>query len=165
MGSSRGLADAPRHGHQRNAVCNITWRITQAGIDPEGLQVTGAVDYLATWYASAKVVAVPTVAGTGLGIKRSRPCRLACRSWLPRSPNMVCRRTGSGRHRTTGRPSRLRSRGSAAMRKLGSRQQSGNVQAMPRSTWSNGTAARFRRSRRTFSRPGCAIVACAESVV
>jgi glycosyltransferase involved in cell wall biosynthesis len=37
--------------------------------DPQGLQFAGTVERLAPWYASARVVAIPTIEGTGIGIK------------------------------------------------------------------------------------------------
>src|SRR5262249_52560418 len=39
------------------------------GIDPRGIELIGPVEHLAPWYASAQVVALPTVEGTGIGIK------------------------------------------------------------------------------------------------
>ncbi|HEX2336353.1 MAG TPA: glycosyltransferase family 4 protein, partial [Hyphomicrobiaceae bacterium] len=50
-------------------VGNIKQRVGWNGIDPRGIELTGPVEHLAPWYASARVVALPTVEGTGVGIK------------------------------------------------------------------------------------------------
>jgi hypothetical protein len=50
-------------------VGNIKQRVEWNGIDPKGIEIIGPVGQLAPWYASARVVALPTVEGTGVGIK------------------------------------------------------------------------------------------------
>jgi hypothetical protein len=50
--------------------CTVVGNIGRYGeYDPQGLQFAGMVEHLAPWYASARVVAIPTIEGTGIGIK------------------------------------------------------------------------------------------------
>jgi hypothetical protein len=60
---------ARKAGLNCTVVGNINWRVQHEGIDPQGIEFRGTVEHLAPWYASARVVALPTIEGTGIGIK------------------------------------------------------------------------------------------------
>jgi glycosyltransferase involved in cell wall biosynthesis len=61
--------DAYAAGLRCFVVGNIDHRMRSEGLETKGIEIVGAVDSLAPWYAAARVVAIPTVEGTGIGIK------------------------------------------------------------------------------------------------